>query len=399
MKYLSRDPESWKMKEREILKREQERTQKYRRRGFYFLLLNLVLVFLFFFGIRSYYAQLSIEKAPLNQILIRCEDTYSSGSPLDVQVRLYNNSDKRREVTITDFSFQILNAENQQIYSFKQTQPVRGVLDPFVSRLLFDLKREKEITNLPSGEYTILVELTVDGKKVLAEKKFTTIERYQLIVENLNDFYFVGERAQARVNLLNQTSRTQDLRIDTLSVSLKRDDATVWQSDVQIKPLWQNVRVGEAVELAEVEVPFDREGIYSIQFNCVVNGSTNSLILPIACVSNSERNLRKVRIYTDAPKLANLRNPMEFSVYLLNDTKDNIYLEVEEIVVSLLPSSLSVRKGPIRMWLTPYSKYEIFKFYPYSTAAITQPGTYKLLVKVVTKNDRLDFETTMQISE
>ncbi|MGB9790652.1 hypothetical protein [Thermotoga caldifontis] len=362
-------------------------------------MLNLVVVFLFFFGIRSYYGQLSIEKAPLNQILIQCEDSYSSGSPLDVQVRLYNNSDKRREVTITDFSFQILNSQNEQIYSFRQSQPVRGVLDPFVSRLLFDLKREKEITNLPSGEYLIRVELAVDGKKVSAEKKFLSVERYELIVENLKDFYFVGERARLKVNLLNQTSRTQDLRIDAFSASLKQDGRLVWQSAVQVKPLWQNVRVGELVELADVEVPFDREGVYSIQFDCVVNGSMNSLVLPVACVSSSERNLRKVKIYTDAPKLASLKSSLEFSVYLLNDTKDNVYLEVEEIAVSLLPSSLDVRKGPTRMWLTPYSKYEIFKFYPYSAAAITQPGTYKLLVKVATKNDRLDFETTMQIGE
>lgn len=400
MKYHSRDPESWRKKEQEIARREQEKTQKYRRRGFYFLLLNLVAVFVFFFGIRSYYAQLSIEKAPLNQLLIQCEDTHSAGAPLDVQIRLYNNSEKKREIVISDFAFQIFNAEKQQVYSFKQTQPVRSVFEPFTSRLLFDLKREKEITNLPSGEYTIHVEATVDGKKVSAEKRFTSVERYELIVENFNDFYYVGEKAQLKVSLLNQTSRSQDLRIDPLSVTLKQDGKIVWQTTVQVKPFWQDVKVGEIVELVEaLVVPFDREGVYSIQLECVVNGSTNSLLLPVACISNAEKNLKKVKIYTDAPKIYNLRTPLQFSVYLLNESRDDVFLEIEEIIVSLLPTSLNFKKGPVRMWLTPYSKYEIFRFYPYSVPAITQPGNYKLLVKVSTKNDRLDFETTLQVNE
>uniref|UniRef100_A0A832MQE9 Uncharacterized protein n=1 Tax=Pseudothermotoga hypogea TaxID=57487 RepID=A0A832MQE9_9THEM len=357
-------------------------------------------MFVFFFGIRSYYAQLSIEKAPLNQLLIQCEDTHSAGAPLDVQIRLYNNSEKKREIVISDFAFQIFNAEKQQVYSFKQTQPVRSVFEPFTSRLLFDLKREKEITNLPSGEYTIHVEATVDGKKVSAEKRFTSVERYELIVENFNDFYYVGEKAQLKVSLLNQTSRSQDLRIDSLSVTLKQDGKIVWQTTVQVKPFWQDVKVGEIVELVEaLVVPFDREGVYSIQLECVVNGSTNSLLLPVACISNAEKNLKKVKIYTDAPKIYNLRTPLQFSVYLLNESRDDVFLEIEEIIVSLLPTSLNFKKGPVRMWLTPYSKYEIFRFYPYSVPAITQPGNYKLLVKVSTKNDRLDFETTLQVNE
>ncbi|HBT38669.1 MAG: Uncharacterized protein XD58_0784 [Thermotoga sp. 50_1627] len=400
MKYLSRDPESWRKKEQEIAKREREKTQRYRRRGFYFLLLNLVAVFIFFFGIRSYYAQLSIEKAPPNQLLIQCEDTHSAGVPLDVQIRLYNNSEKRREIVISDFTFQIINSDKQQVYSFKQTQPVRSVFEPFTSRLLFDLKREKEITNLPSGEYVIHVEAIVDGKKVSAEKKFMSVERYELIVENFSDFYYVGENAQLKLFLVNQTSRVQDLRIDPVSVTLKHDGKIVWQNTVQVEPFWQNVKVGELIELIEtLLVPFDKEGVYSLQLECVVNGSTNSLVLPVACINEAEKNLKKVKVYTDAPKIYNMRTPLQFSVYLLNESRDDVFLEIEEIIVSLLPTSLNFKKGPVRMWLAPYSKYEIFRFYPYSVSAITQPGNYRLLVKVATKNDRLDFETTLQVSE
>ncbi|MCS7175112.1 hypothetical protein [Pseudothermotoga sp.] len=400
MKYLSKDPDEWRKKESEILKREQERTQKHRKRGFYFLILNLVVVFLFFFGIRNYYAQLSIEKSPTNQILIVCEDVHASGTPLDVQIRLYNNSDKKREVTVSEFTFQIFNNENQQFYNFKQSQPVKATFEPFTSRLLFDLKREREITQLPSGEYTIHVELNINGERTSAQKKFRSVERYQLIVENLNDFYFVGEQAQLKVSLINQTARTQDLRVDSFTVSLKHDDRTIWQNAVKTKPIWQGVKVGEIIDLVEkISVPFNEEGIYTLQIDCVVNGSTSSLVMPVACIKNAEKSLKKMKIYTDAPKIHSLRSPLQFSVYILNDSKDQIFIEVEEIMVSLIPSSLNFKKGPVRMWLTPYSKYEIFKFYPYSISAITQPGSYKLLVKVTTKNDRLDFESILQVNE
>lgn len=400
MKYFSKDPEEWRKKESEILRREQERTQKHRRRGFYFLILNLAVFFLFFFGVRSYYAQLSIEKSPTNQLLIVCEDVHASGTPLDVQIRLYNNSDKRREITVSEFTFQIFNSDNQQFYSFKHSQPVKTIFEPFTSRLLFDLKREKEITQLPSGEYTIHVEMSVNGEKVSAQKKFRSVERYQLMIENLNDFYFVGEQAQLKVSLVNQTVRTQDLRVDSFVISLKQNDRVVWQNEMRVKPIWQSVKVGEIIDLVErVSVPFDREGVYTLQIDCVVNGSANSLLMPVACITSAEKNLKKVKIYTDAPKVHSLRNPLQFSVYVLNDTKDEVFVEAEEIAISLIPSSLNFKKGPVRMWITPYSKYEIFRFYPYSISAIAQPGVYKLLVKIVSKNDRIDFESTLQVNE
>lgn len=357
-------------------------------------------LFLFFFGIRSYYAQLSIEKSPTNQLLIVCEDVHASGTPLDVQIRLYNNSDKRREITVAEFTLQIFNNDNQQFYSFKHSQPVKTIFEPFTSRLLFDLKREKEITQLPSGEYTIHVEMSINGEKVSAQKKFRSVERYQLIIENLSDFYFVGEQAQLKVSLVNQTVRTQDLRVDSFVISLKQNGRVVWQNEVKVKPIWQSVKVGEIIDLVEkVSVPFDREGVYTLQADCVVNGSVNSLVIPVACITNAERNLKKVKIYTDAPKVHSLRNPLQFSVYVLNDTKDEVFIEVEEIAISLIPSSLNFKKGPVRMWINPYSKYEIFRFYPYSISAIAQPGSYKLLVKIVSKNDRLDFESTLQVNE
>lgn len=164
MRYLSKDPEEWKKKEQQFLQREKEKTREYRRKGIYFLILNIVIVLIFFFGLRMYYSQFPSQKADVNQLIIQVETPYISGTPLDVKIRLYNNQNKSREVVISNFTLQILNNEGS-VYNFSQKDSVKTTLDALASRLLFDLRRETELNSLRSGEYKVIAKAKVKDRK------------------------------------------------------------------------------------------------------------------------------------------------------------------------------------------------------------------------------------------
>jgi len=102
MKYFSKNPEEWKKQEQEFLKKEKEKTQRSRKRGIMLLLVNIAIVVIVFLGLKMYYSQFpSYGSSSRYQILIKTPDAYVSGTPLDVQVRLYNNNHQAR--IFTDF--------------------------------------------------------------------------------------------------------------------------------------------------------------------------------------------------------------------------------------------------------------------------------------------------------
>ncbi len=399
MRYFSKDPEELKKKEQQFLQREKEKTRRYRRQGIYFLVLNIVIVLIFFFGLRMYYGQFPSQKSEINQLIIQVETPYSSGIPLDVKVRLYNNQNKSREVLVSDFNLQIVGREGP-VYSFSQRDSVKTTLDAFASRLLFDLKRETEINSLQSGEYTIMVKVKVDDQEVFAQKSFTSVEKYQILVDGLLDFYLVGETMKGSVYIVNNTASVRDLQVQYVILTLREMEQILWQRQFSIQSDWSGVGVGKDIRVLEqFEFSFEREGRYVLTVQCLVNNSLTSVSLPVSCVRDYEKDLKKIKVYSDVPKQINVREKVAFSVYLQNTTNKDLFLMLDEINVTLPPSTLNYQKRSVRVWLDPYSQYEIFKFLPWNTSAMTRPGIYKLTTKVLCGSDSKYFESSIQVVE
>lgn len=399
MRYFSRDPEEWKKKEQQFLQREKERTKGYRKQGIYFLILNIVIVLIFFFGLKMYYGQFPSQKSEMNQLIIQVETPYVSGTPLDVKVRLYNNQNKSREVIISDFNLQILSSEGA-VYNFSQKDSVKTTLDAFTSRLLFDLKREAELDSLRSGEYTIMVKVKVDNQEIFAQKSFASVEKYQILVDGLLDFYLVGENMKSSVYIVNNTATVRDLQVQYAKLILKENDQIIWQKEFSIQSKWPEVGIGKDIRVLEqVEFPFEKEGRYVLTAQCLVNNSLTSVSLPVVCIRDYEKDLKKIKIYSDAPKQINVREQVTFSVYLQNTTNKDLFLMLDEINVTLPPSTLNYQKRSVRVWLDPYSQYEIFRFLPWNTPAMTRSGVYKLTTKILCGSDSKYFESSIQVVE
>jgi len=184
MKYFSKNPEEWKKQEQEFLKKEKEKTQRSRKRGIMLLLVNIAIVVIVFLGLKMYYSQFpSYGSSSRYQILIKTPDAYVSGTPLDVQVRLYNNNHQETTMKISNFSIIIFSPEGKDIYRFSQDEPIEAKFDAFSSRLLFRLLNEVELSSLVAGTYKVAVSLVADGQDIHSEKTFTVLECIQIFCE------------------------------------------------------------------------------------------------------------------------------------------------------------------------------------------------------------------------
>ncbi len=397
MRYFSRSPEEWRKREKDFLNREKEKTRRSRRQGLYFLMLNVFVLFIFFVGLRLYYRQLPGQSFEINQLFIQLDDPYTSSKQLDIRVRLYNNHNKDRTVTIKNFNFQITKGEGI-LYSFLQQKPVQATLRAYTSRLLFDLTREIDITALESGQYKVIVSLQVDDQILKAEKTFTAVETYELIVDGLLDFYLPGETAALTAYIRNSTASVKNLNIEKVKYSLKRGNIVIMENEIVLNQQFNDVGIGKEVRILDIpNVKLTEVGNYILNIQCFVNNSISSVTLPVFCVSSAQSNLTNVKLYSDAPQEISGRDQVTFSIFVQNQSSKDVFLILDEITVRLEPSTLLFRNQSVRLWLAPYENYEIFRFYPWNSSIFNQTGFYKVVSQIKLKNETKSLETLIRV--
>jgi len=401
MKYFSKDPEEWKKQEQEFLKKEKEKTQRSRKRGIVLLLVNIAIVVIVFLGLRMYYSQFpSYGSSSKYQILIKTPDAFVSGTPLDVQVRLYNNNHQKTTVKISGFSIVIFSPEGKDIYRFSQDKPIEAEFDAFSSRLLFRLLNEVELSSLVEGTYKVAVSLVANGQDIYSEKTFTVLECYDIVLDGLLEFYEPGETLHTEVHIVNNTASVKDLRITRFKFSVKHDDEILWQDEGVLNSVWEKVRVGDSVYLQkDIELKLNTPGAWALDVMVTVNGIDVSKSVPVICISEPTADLKDVEVYTDMPKQFFMGDNIEFSVYLQNNSNRNIYLKIEQMTISILPTPFSSQRRELRLWLQPFSRVEVFKFHPWNKQVISKAGSYKMNVFVKTLSDETFFETNIQVLE
>ncbi len=399
MRYFSRSPDEWKEREKKFLNREKEKTRRSRRQGLYFLMLNLFVLFIFFVGVRLHYKQLPSQGFEMNQLFIQLDDPYVSGNQLDLKVRLYNNHNKDRTVTIKDFSIQIANDE-KIVYSFSQQQPVQASLKAFTSRLLFDLKREVEISALESGEYKVIVSARVDDSLTKAEKTFRALETYRIFVDGLLDFYLPGEKAVLSVYVRNNTASVKDMNVEKVKYKLEKDNKVVKEREFVLNQTVEGIGVGKEIKVLDLDdISFFETGNFVLNIQCVVNGSISVATLPVFCVPSTETKLTHVKLYTDAPREIFMKDQVSFSVFVQNQSDKDLFLLADEISVRLEPSTQLLRIQSARLWISPYGNYEIFKFYPWNSSLFGQPGFYKIAAQITVGQEMKSLEAVIRVLE
>jgi len=401
MKYFSKSPEEWQKRDEEKEREFRNRKNRIRRRANFILVVNFAIVFFLIFFTKAFFSNKSEGVIGPFQLVIETKESYLPNDSLDVRVKVFNREKKKENLVLEDFVFSI-KRENDTVYEFHFPQRVEKEVEAFGSVLVFDLLREEELSNLSGGNYTITVSVKLNGQRVVISKVVSVIEKWQIEVENLKDFYFPYENVYFSVYLENISSKSRKIRVESIGLIVLKGNEAVFERDIPIeKDFVINLMMVEQIHEVNFSAPKE-SGDYIIELKLKTESGLIEKSMPLFVTQEYQKDLKGLSLVIEGRKFVASGERYDFSVKLLNEEKKRKYIVLKNIMIVLThkePVFSYAYSEEYRMTIEGYSSREIFKTTSYDIIKLEDPGTYKLIVVIESEEDRLMKEMEIVVSE
>ncbi len=389
MKYHSRSPQEWKKIDEEKLK--MNRTNELRRRSLIFLFMNFVLVISVIFVVKIYNIVNPAVKGaagPLRMV-VSLKDTLVEGEILDVKVKLINTSKSKISFTIRNFKFVVEDESGNVIYDFDHPDEVSAQMGGLSSVLLFDLKRETEISDLKPGKYLVKVAASINDKNVQVVRNFEVVVELSIGLGDFQPFLFVGETLDLNVSIFNDSLKPVEVNVGEVEIVLKKEEERINDLKRRISKSYK-LDPGEGTLLLRYRpsVLFNLPGIYTLKIDVETDRGRISDDRSFAVITQDQTSVRSLRFYIESPISVPVGESFDVKISLYNDSKENRYVLAKEFIATLGngESIFSKRIENFRIWIPPYSMVTIYEA---KGISIQNPGIYKLVVLLKTPNGNI----------
>lgn len=262
--------------------------------------------------------------------------------------------------------------------------------------------REEELSNLSGGNYTITVSVKLNGQRVVISKSVSVIEKWQVEVEDLKDFYFPYENVYFSVYLENISSKSRKIHVESISLIILKGNETVFERDIPIeKDFVINPMMVEQIHEVSFSVPKE-SGDYIVELKLKTKDGLIESSIPLFVTQEYQKDLKGLSLIIEGKKFVASGERYDFSVKLLNEEKKRKYIVLKNIMIVLThkePVFSYAYSEEYRMTIEGYSSREIFKTTSYDIIKLEDPGTYKLIVVIESEEDRLMKEMEIVVSE
>ncbi|MCD6449655.1 MAG: hypothetical protein J7L34_04020 [Thermotogaceae bacterium] len=407
MKYYSKSPEEWRKEDQK--KYQNDRISRLRARAWKFFVLNLIIVvgafaFIgFYLKLSGYPVSIFSSRSGIRGdikvfITFNSNDgTFALGQPIDVFVYAQNTSKSEKILSIKDFSFQIKDESGKVLYSFFYSSKVEKKIGKFEKVLVFDLKREKVLDGLVEGKYIVTVNLSLNDSAVTVIKKFSVVNKLQVLLAGYQPFYFVGEIPSFDIEVLSENYKKVSIFVRDVKLEISDlEGNTVWSRISKINSTY-DLFAGKRTFIAEVEpmLKFDKVGIY--KQTAVLNYDNGQLTFSRAfqVIPKSLLNVENVKVIVETPIYLGVGDKADITVYVYNESKEDRFVLIKDGRIFLQgPEIYSLKNFKnMRIWLSGNEKMRIFSSYH----NFESPGTYKVIVLLQTDNGDLYKEVTIRV--
>ena len=267
MKYYSKSPKEWDEYDQEKRKNKRDKYKTIRKYTAFLMIFIAIMALIFtFFGPKLSRFNLSynivIDGISFNLVT---EDEFLYPDQVTSEVNVQNTTNNDRKINIENFTYEIVKSENQEtIYSFDYNETVNANLSPYQTRLLFNLEKEEEISELEAGEYVISTSFDFNGKKINLSRKFIYKQDFKLNFYSIKNFYLTDENPKFIVTFQNNSKEFYSSEIFGKLIYSK-DDKNIYErqinfGSIELQPL----------ESTQFELTSDRNfeaGIYRVMFD------------------------------------------------------------------------------------------------------------------------------------
>ncbi|ABS60004.1 hypothetical protein [Fervidobacterium nodosum] len=361
--------------------KEKEIKQTYgslRKRSFKFLFLNIMIViaiFAFVFFVQRVSPQTYsniVESLQLTVELPKIE--YKAPDRVSAKVYITNTKRTAKDFIISDFYIKLYSNE-KTLYEFSYPSAVQSSVEGLSKKLVYDLEKEIDISNLSAGTYTIYVQCKINGRQAEISRNFSYIEEteYQISIE---PFYLTGEKMKPSLVIINRKSKQENLEIQKIIWKFSDFEYTQTVNDsIKIFP-------GEAhIIQSKFEFNIDKIGSFSQNIlNTKVflaDGSIKEISISVPITKEIEISTKNIDFSLESEESVVASKAAKINIFMSNKQNTTRYLKMDKISFSIPKIGYNFEVGNRRFFFMPFSKVFVTKL---ERLVFSEPGVYELIV-------------------
>ena len=347
MKYHSKSPEEWRKIDEE--KKKLDRVPQLKRRSWYFLFVNLILVAAVMVIIGIY----RMMGFPPVSVYVKLDDRYTAGEIGGFEIRLVNGRSSPVKMIISDVS--ILIYKDGVVYSKDLKRSITVTIDPYDYVVLF---RDSFVPDL-EGDYRLDITVKTNIGDFKAQKTFHVRDPIELVLAGYEPFYLPGEKIRYDVSLYNSSKKEINVAVSNGELELVKKDVTL--DRVIISPFTGSVPPRSSISVYTYTPVLKLEkGVYYTKCSLMVNGRERNVEMGFKVIDESEISSKGVKILFDYYEAW---QGIVVKLFLVNTTSEDRFFEVKkaDLFVKTSEGQKIFSISGIRVWIPPNGKIELIE--------------------------------------
>jgi len=383
MQYYSKSPEEW-QKYDEERKKEKEKKEQPKKRiirwTFYIIIfLSVLILVLIFIGRNT-----SRFDLPYNVVIkgihinLESQEEYYYPDNLDAKVTIQNTNSKDYHVNINNFSFLIVNqATSDVVFSYVFSEPVETNIPPYKTILVFDLLREKEISNLDKGTYEIRVTFILNDENVNLVKTFKYDKGLVINVSTKNMFYLTNEFPSVNIKAVNRTNEVLNKEVFG-TLTIKQKEKVIHSENFSFGA--SNLNPLSSVSLDyEINKNLD-PGDYYVLFN--FKSIEQTYVTTLNIVDQTDKNYNDISLLMYVVSAASRGDTLNFEGLLKNSDKGAKAFEISQVLFKLFYEGQLIynyeNNDLSRVYISGLGTAKIFDLSDIKTITLDRSGKYEI---------------------
>ncbi len=375
----------------EIYKKYTSQYAEMRKRSFKFFFLNILIVLSVFILIlvsKNFSTQVGSSIVDGLQLMIELSKIeYYAPEKLLTKVYLVNTQRTEKTFIISDFNITVYSSETT-VYKFSYQQPIESSIKGQTRRLVYDLSREVNLSNLKTNKYTIEVNAKINGKSVSVKREFTYKEEL-IFLPVFEDFYLVGEKSNLKVGVNNRTSEGKKLSIGLISFVIEGQEF-LFKPDKEFI-----LGIGDYIEI-DTNQKFDikQTGKIPVKLRVEYDGKIEEVGAVINATGSFDRKIGNVSFTFESEEYVRTGTQTKVKLYMQNKDNKEKYLLLKKLSVSIPEITYNFVVENRRILLTPFAN-RLIVILP--NLIFSKPGLYNVLVTVETVEDKVQKQLTLSV--
>jgi hypothetical protein len=400
MKYHSKTPEEWEKEDKEKMKKDKfSRIYKRRQKinNILIILISSITIIIILLS-KYYFPRYKFDNSVLiNDISVSLmtSDKYVYPNPLDINISMFNTTEKIKKIKITDFKFYIYKLTDNSsttFYKFEYPKIINYNLNPLETKKIFDLNTVNPMSKIPNGIYVIQTEFKFNDKNIKLKKEITYAHTIIYNAYFEKNFYKSNEYPKLYIEAKNYSEEPKNInfmgKVQIYSSKGKLiKEIPVNFGYVTLKPL-------EKVSYT-LNIPPINPGTYDVYF--VKKEKNEAVYIQLPITKTIEKKLKNVSLSIDTYLFYPVNEIFHGTFYINNlDFKKERFIEIEGYNIRLINLENNTvvfnfeNNDKRRIYINKGGKSVINIITDDPPIKLSIPGNYKLVFEVKSNENAIE---------